>query len=54
MTIIQTAVIIVAAFGAWLTLFACGRGGVPGEVSGALAIFVALVIYTLGPVVLGG
>jgi len=54
MNIVTFATIIVAAALAWLVLFGCERSAVPTSVSVALAIFAALLVYTLGPAIMGG
>lgn len=54
MSITTVAVIIVAAALAWLVRWAGNRGAVPDEVSLALVIFVALLVFAAGPAVLGG
>lgn len=54
MSTITVAVIIVAAFVAWLTRWLCNRNAVPDEVSYALGILLALLVFAAGPVVLGG
>jgi hypothetical protein len=51
---IIVAVCIVAAFVAWLVRFLCNRSAVPDEISLALALLVALLIFAAGPAVLGG
>jgi fucose permease len=53
MSTITVAVIIVAAFLAWVVRFLCNRARVPDEVSYALGILVALLVFAAGPVVLG-
>lgn len=45
---------IVAAALAWLVRWMGNRSAVPDEVSLALAIFVALLVFAAGPAVLGG
>ena len=52
MNIVTVAVIIVAAALAWLVRWACNRSAVPDEISLALAIFVALLVFAAGPAVL--
>lgn len=54
MSIVTVAVIIVAAALAWLIRWGCNRSAVPDEVSFALGIFVALLVFAAGPAVLGG
>ncbi len=54
MGVVTLAVIIVASALAWLVRWACNRSAVPDEISLALAIFVALLVFAAGPVVLGG
>lgn len=54
MNIVTVAVIIVAAFLAWLVRFLCNRNAVPDEVSYALGILLALLVFAAGPAVLGG
>lgn len=54
MSIVTVAVIIIASALAWLVRWACNRNAVPDAVSLALAIFVALLVFAAGPVVLGG
>jgi hypothetical protein len=54
MSVVTVAIIIVAAFVAWLTRFLCNRGAVPDEVSYALGIGLALLVVAAGPAVLGG
>jgi uncharacterized membrane protein len=54
MSIITVAVVIVAVALAWLVRWGCNRRAVPDEISLALAIFVALLVFAAGPAVLGG
>lgn len=54
MNIVTVAVVIVAAFAAWLIRWGCNRSAVPDEISYALGILVALLIFAAGPAVLGG
>lgn len=54
MNIVTVAVIIVAAALAWLVRWTCNRRAVPDDVSLALVIFVALLVFAAGPQILGG
>jgi ABC-type nickel/cobalt efflux system permease component RcnA len=51
---ITVAIIIVASFAAWLVRWGCNRSAVPDEISYALGILIALLIFAAGPTVLGG
>jgi hypothetical protein len=53
-SVITVAVCIVAAFVVWLIRWGCNRSAVPDEISLALALLVALLIFAAGPAVLGG
>lgn len=54
MSIVTIAVCIVAAFLVWLVRWLCNRGAVPEEISLALCVLVALLVFAAGPAVLGG
>lgn len=54
MSVVTVAVIVIAAALAWLIRWGCNRSAVPDEVSYALGIFVALLVFAAGPAVLGG
>lgn len=54
MDVVTVAVIIVAAALVWLVRWGCNRNAVPDEVSLALCVFVALMVFAAGPAALGG
>lgn len=54
MDVVTVAVIVIAAAAAWLVRWGCNKSAVPEEISLALCVFVALMVFAAGPAVLGG